>query len=253
MTDTTQDPTADTQPSPRTVAVTGSGRGLGLLIVKALLDGGCRVLANYRTPTDELTALHESHPGRLHLCRGDIGEESAAEALVAAARGLGRLDAVIHNAAIIRDQPLVTMPVDDWDAVQRVNLRGSFLVTKHALRLMMRQRYGRMVYVSSGSAVLGNAGQAAYAASKGGLLGLSNTVAQEYARYRVSSVVLAPGLLDTGQGAELGEDLRTQKAGRSLLGAGRGEDMAATAAFLASAQADYINATLIRADGGVAY
>src|SRR5205823_8849117 len=137
------------------------------------------------------------------LVAGDIGCEETAEKLIAVARALGKLDVLILNAAITRDQPLVRMPVEDWDEVLRVNLRGAFLVTKQALRVMMRHRYGRLIYLSSLSALIGNAGQAGYAASKAALHGLSHTVAQEYASYNIRSVVLAPGLLDIGLGAGL--------------------------------------------------
>ncbi|GGK86654.1 SDR family oxidoreductase [Mangrovihabitans endophyticus] len=236
----------------RVVALTGAGRGLGLQIAGTLLDRGARVVANYRTPSPDLDQLAEKHP-ELVLHQGDIAVEETAADLVATARGLGRLDALIHNAGIARDQLLVRMPVEDWDEVHRVNLRGAFLLSKYAVRVMMRQRYGRIVYLSSGAAILGNAGQAAYAASKAGLHGLSATVAQEYRGYGVRTVVLAPGLLDTGLGEALDPRIVREKAERSMLGIGSGERIAATAAFLASADADYINAVVIRADGGLVY
>ncbi|UQU63864.1 SDR family oxidoreductase [Couchioplanes caeruleus] len=236
----------------RIVALTGAGRGLGLQIARTLLERGARVVANFRSPSADLEQLREKFP-ELVLVQGDIAEEEAAIELVAAARRLGRLDAVIHNAGIARDQLLVRMPVEDWDEVHRVNLRGAFLLSKHAVKAMLRQRYGRIVYISSGAAILGNAGQAAYAASKAGLHGLSATVAQEYRSYGIRTVVLAPGLLDTGLGEALDEKIIEEKAGRSMLGIGSGTQIAATAAFLASADADYINAVIIRADGGLVY
>jgi 3-oxoacyl-[acyl-carrier protein] reductase len=237
----------------RVVTVTGAGRGLGLLTVRALLCQGAQVIANHRSPSPALEQLREGHPDAVHLVAGDIGEEPTAEAIAHAARGLGRLDAVVHNAGITRDQALVRMSVADWDEVLRVNLRGAFLLTKHALRLMMRRRYGRLVYVSSLAAVLGNAGQANYAASKAGLHGLSHSVAQEYARFNIRSVVLAAGLLDVGLGAALPAELTRAKMAHSLLGQANGESVAATVAFLASPAADYINATVVNIDGGVRY
>jgi 3-oxoacyl-[acyl-carrier protein] reductase len=237
----------------RVVAITGGARGLGLLTTRTLLDQGAQVIANHRAGAGELAGLAAEHPGTLHLVPGDVAEEETALSMIGTARELGRLDVLIHNAASTRDGPLVRMAAEDWDEVVRVNLRGAFLATKHAVRMMMRRRYGRVIYVSSLSAVIGNAGQANYAASKAGLHGLSNAVAQEYSAYNIRSVVLAPGLLDIGLGAQLDPAVKSRKASRSLLGIGEGESVAATIAFLAGPEADFINATVIRSDGGVVY
>lgn len=235
------------------VALTGAGRGLGLLTARELLERGAQVIANVRTPTEHLSALEEKHSGRLHVCRGDIGEESTAEEIVRRAAGLGRLDALVHNAAIARDQPLVRMPAADWDAVQRVNLRGAFLATKHVLRPMMRARSGRLLYVSSVVARTGNAGQASYAASKAALHGLSLSVAQEYGRYGIRSVVVAPGLLDTGLTGDLPQGVFEQKAARSLTGVVPARRIASLIAHLLHPDSADINATVVRVDGGIVY
>lgn len=237
----------------RVVAVTGAGRGLGLLTVRVLLEHHAQVIANHRSPSPELFRLLDTHADHLHLVPGDVGEEPTAVAIAQTATRVGGLDVLVHNAAITRDQPLVRMPVEAWDEVIRVNLRGAFLVTKHALRTMIRRRYGRLIYISSLSAVIGSTGQGNYAASKAGLHGLSQSVAQEYARFNIRSVVLAPGLLDTGLGAALPVEIQHRKADHALLGRGSGESVAETIAFLASPQADYINATVVHVDGGVAY
>ncbi|NKE60869.1 SDR family oxidoreductase [Lentzea sp. PSKA42] len=237
----------------RVVALTGAGRGLGLITTRILLDQGMTVVANHRSPSPDLVRRQDKHPDALHLVPGDVGEEETAEALARRAKEIGGLDVLICNAGIAKDQPLVTTPARDWDEVHRVNLRGAFLATKHALRQMMRRRYGRIVYVSSLAAVQGNPGQAIYAASKAGLHGLSSTVAQEYGGYNVRSVVVAPGLLDTGLGAALAPEVAQRKIDRALLGLGGAEGVAATIAFLAGPDADYINNTVIRADGGLAY
>lgn len=237
----------------RVVAVTGAGSGLGLLTVRALLERGATVVANHRSPSPALEEVGEGVGERLRLVPGDIGEEATAVALADAARRAGRLDVLVHNAGVCRDGPLVQMDAEDFDEVLRVNLRGAFLATKYALRLMMRQRYGRLVYVSSLVAVIGNGGQANYAASKGGLHGLSLAVAQEYASRGIRSVVLAPGLLDTGMGAALDAGVRDRKAARTLLGVGDAGSVAATVAFLSGPDADFINATVVRADGGIAF
>ncbi|GHG97540.1 SDR family NAD(P)-dependent oxidoreductase [Streptomyces rubradiris] len=235
------------------IALTGAGRGLGLETARTLLARGAKVAANHRTPTPELSELAERSAGRLVTCQGDIGEEKAAEELVAAAAGLGGLDALVHNAGVARDQPLVRMPAADWDAVHRVNLRGAFLATKHALRPMMRARSGRLVYVSSVVARTGNAGQAAYASSKAGLHGLSLTVAQEYARYGIGSVVVSPGLLDVGMTGQMTAQAFEQKTKRSLTGVVQARRVAAAVAFLVHPDAADINGTVVDIDGGIAY
>lgn len=237
----------------RIAILTGAGRGLGLLTTRTLLEQGAHVIANHRSPSEELTRLADKYDGRLRLVPGDIAEEDTAVALVAASRDFGRLNVLIHNAGITRDQPLVRMPAEDWDEVHRTNLRGAFLTTKHALRTMMRGRYGRIVYVSSMAATIGNPGQAAYASSKAALHGLALTVAQEYAPYNIRTVVIAPGILDTGLGTTLPPDQLNHMIHNSLTGLGHGHHIADTIAFLTSPSADFINATLIRADGGMRY
>lgn len=235
-------------------AVTGAGRGLGLLIVETLLAHGFRVVANYRSPSKELSELEDESADRLATVCGDIGEEQTAQDVAAlAAKRFGGLDVVVNNAACSRDKALIAMSPDDWDEVFRTNVRGAFLMTKHALRLMIRRRGGRLIYLSSVAAVMGNAGQANYAASKYALHGLSNAVAQEYARYGVRTVVLAPGLLDAGLGAEIPPSVHEVKQVRSLAGVGSAADVAETVAFLAGPHSRYINAATVRIDGGMAY
>ena len=235
------------------MVLTGAGRGLGLETAAALLDAGAHVVGNHRSSSADLTALADKHPDRLHLVPGDIAAEETSVELVAQARRLGRLDVLIHNAGIARDQLLVRTPVEDWDAVHAVNLRGAFLTTKHALKTMMRARYGRIIYVSSVVALTGNAGQASYTSSKAGLHGLALTVSQEYASYNIRTAVVAPGILDTGLGASVAPAQQRRMVDRSLLGLGKSEQTAATIAFLAGPEADYINATVIRTDGGMRY
>lgn len=237
----------------RIVAVTGTGRGLGLLTVETLLEQGNTVVANYRSQSADLEQLQNKYGDQLVTVAGDIGAEETAEALAKTAKKVGGLHALVHNAGVSRDQPLVRMPVEDWDAVQRVNLRGAFLATKHALRVMMPKRYGRFVYVSSVAATSGTPGQANYAASKGGLHGLAMSVAQEYAGHGVRTVVVAPGVLDVGLGAAMKPDQQHARVQHSLLGLGDARGLAETVAFLCSPSADFINATVIRADGGIRY
>ncbi|MFG3155353.1 SDR family oxidoreductase [Streptomyces sp. NPDC048219] len=237
----------------RVVLLTGAGRGLGLLTAQTLLEQGAMVVANHRSPSEGLQRLAGTYRDRLRLVPGDVATDDTAALLTSEARRFGRLDVLVHNAAITRDQPLVRMPVEDWDEVQRVNLRGAFLTTKYAVKSMMRARYGRIIYISSITALTGNAGQAAYASSKAGLHGLAMTVSQEYASYNIRTATLAPGILDTGLGAAVAAPQRRRMTDRSLLGLGEAAQTAETIAFLASPAADYINATVIRSDGGMRY
>ncbi len=237
----------------RVVVLTGGGRGLGLLTVETLLSQGARVVANHRSRSESLQRLTEKYPDRLRLVPGDVSDEATAVTLASEAWRFGRLDVLIHNAGITRDQPLVRMPAEDWDEVQRVNLRGAFLTTKHAVKTMMRARYGRIIYISSLCAITGNAGQAAYAASKAGLHGLAMTVSQEYASYNIRTTTFAPGILDTGLGASVVPAQKRRMVDRAILGLGEAQQTAETIAFLATPAADYINATVIRADGGMRY
>lgn len=237
----------------RVVLLTGAGRGLGLLVAQTLLEQGATVVANHRSPSEGLERLAGKYRDRLRLVPGDVATDDTAALLASEARRFGRLDVLVHNAAITRDQPLVRMSVEDWDEVQRVNLRGAFLTTKYAVKSMMRARYGRIVYISSITALTGNAGQAAYASSKAGLHGLAMTVSQEYASYNIRTATLAPGILDTGLGAAVAAPQRRRMTDRSLLGLGEAAQTAETIAFLASPAADYINATVIRTDGGMRY
>lgn len=249
-------PTPSGAPGPmegRVVVLVGAGRGLGLLTTETLLGQGARVVANYRSFSEALQRLSEKYNDRLRLVPGDVTDEETAVTLASEARRFGRLDVLIHNAAITRDQPLVRMPVEDWDEVQRTNLRGAFLTTKHAVKTMMRARYGRIIYISSLCAITGNAGQAAYAASKAGLHGLAMTVSQEYASYNIRTTTFAPGILDTGIGATVVPTQKRRMVDRALLGLGEAHQTAQTIAFLSTPAADYINATVIRADGGMRY
>jgi 3-oxoacyl-[acyl-carrier protein] reductase len=237
----------------RVVVVTGAGRGLGLITVRTLLERGAHVVANHRSPSDDLVKLAVQWPDGLSLVPGDIAVEGTAERVIEQARRAGGPDAVVSNAAVTRDGPLVRMPSEDWDEVIRVNLRGAFLITKFALREMIRRRRGTLIYVSSVSAVMGNAGQANYAASKAALDGLSKTVAQEYGTRNIRSVVVAPGLLDTGLGDQLSAQVHAQKAGRSLRDVGSAAGVASTIAFLLGDDAGDLNATTLRLDGGIRY
>ncbi len=238
----------------RVAAVTGAGRGLGLAIAQTLVERGARVVAHHRSASPDLERLGEARPEQVTRVGGDLSDEATAEAIAAAAKRFGSFDVLVCNAGASKDQLLVRTSVDDWDTVQRNNLRSAFLATKHALRVMMRQRSGRILYVSSVAAFYGNPGQSAYAAAKAGLTGLSMSVAQEYGHYNVKAAVVAPGILDTGMAERLAGDRLDRITERSL---GRFEgstgQTAETVAFLCGPGAESVNATTVHVNGGVKY
>jgi len=185
--------------------------------------------------------------------QGDLSDPAVSEAVVRRSVALGGLDAVVHNAGTAKDGPLVSMPVEDFDHVVGVNLRSAFLLTKAALRPMLRQKRGRFVYVSSVVAQMGNQGQSAYAASKAALQGFSTSVAQEYARFGVTTVAVAPGMLDVGLTGTMRPDVFKAKVDNSLIGLIDGSGVAATIAYLTRAESAAVNATVVHAHGGIRY
>lgn len=244
----------DTPTHAPVAVVTGGGSGLGLLLTEALLARNYRVVAGYATSDAALADLTaQVGENWLRVVQGNLAEESTSQELIAATADWGRLDTVLHNASITRDGLLVRMDHKDWDAVMDVNLRGAFLLTKHAVRRMMRQRHGRLLYISSISARLGNAGQANYAASKAGLDGLARSTSQEYARYGVTTTVLASGLVATGMGLRLDPEYQRQKLGRVLHGAIDPAELAGVAVRLAGREFRTINATTVDVDTGVMF
>lgn len=239
--------------APRITVVTGASRGLGLALAANLIAHGHRVVANSRSLSADLKDLLNEYPDQCHHVRGDIAEETTAQKIAQVVNGFEGDVTAIHNAGVCRDRPIVNMSVGEWDYVLNTNLRGAFVLAKHLLKPMMRRRYGRFIFVSSIAAITGNKGQANYAASKAGLEGLSMTVAQEYAKFGVRTVVVAPGPLDIGLGAKLGPSAQEVLFGHSLLPDQNTSSTLKMLGFLASEAADYVNATTIRCDGGVRY
>src|SRR6266568_3331658 len=170
----------------RTALITGAGRGIGRATAIRLARDGARIAINFKGNAEaaaEAKRLVEQDGGEAALIQGDVSVDGAAEDVVKAALafGGGRLDILVNNAGITRDNLLVRMSAEDWDAVVDLNLRAAFLITKAAMRPMMKQRAGRIVNVSSIAGVMGNAGQANYSAAKAGLIAFTKTVAREMA------------------------------------------------------------------------
>ncbi len=234
--------------------VTGASRGIGRAIATRLAAEGALVVAvaradNARATVDAIVAAG----GRAEAVGVDLAEAGAIEPLVAAAMTRhGRLDIVVSNAGITRDQLMLRMKRDDWDQVIATNLTASFALVQAALKPMIRQRTGRIVCVSSVVGQTGNAGQANYAASKAGLIGFAKSVAKEVASRGITVNVVTPGLIDTDMTRALNEKAREEWAAGIPLGRlGTPEDVAAAVCFLVSDEASYITGHVLAVNGGM--
>jgi 3-oxoacyl-[acyl-carrier protein] reductase len=240
--------------------VTGSSRGIGAAIAKELAAAGASVGINYRTnaeAADRVIDEIRAAGGEALRVPGDVSDENAAEAVVkTTADRLGRLDILVNNAGINRDRLVMRMSVADWDEVLTVNLRGTFLPTRFAIPLMVRQRYGRIVSVSSVVGLSGNPGQANYAASKAGQIGLSKAIAREVASRSITVNAVAPGFIEVddagGMTGELNDEQRSQVLSRVPAGRfGSAEDVASAVLYLVSPAASYITGQTLTIDGGM--
>ena len=236
--------------------VTGGSRGIGRAIALELARQGADVAVNYARNAEAATqvvAEIETLGGSAVALPADVGDFDKAAALVKAAiKALGRLDVLVNNAGITRDTLLLRMQEADWDEVLRVNLKGVFNTSKAAVRSMMRQRAGRIINISSVSGLMGQVGQANYSAAKAGMIGLTKSMAREFAARGITVNAVAPGLITTDMTAALDEELREQM--RSLIPLGRfgvAEDVAHVVAFLASDAAAYITGAVLPVDGGL--
>jgi 3-oxoacyl-[acyl-carrier protein] reductase len=243
--------------SGKVALVTGGARGIGRATAVRLGSGGAKVAINYKGNADaagEAKRLVEAAGGSATTIQGDVSVEADVERLVkdALAFGGGRIDILVNNAGITRDDLLIRMTTEAWDAVIDLDLKAAFLVTRAAMRPMMKQRYGRIVNVSSVAGVMGNAGQANYAAAKAGLIGFTKTVAREMASRNITCNAVAPGFVPTDLTNELLEKMKGSILPQIPLGRfGTVDDVAGAIAFLASDEASYITGQVLVIDGGM--
>jgi 3-oxoacyl-[acyl-carrier protein] reductase len=236
--------------------VTGGSRGIGRAISLALAAQGAHVAVNYvshRDAADEVVTSIAGCGGQAVAIAGDVSKSADAKRLVdetiAAFEGLHIL---VNNAGLTQDDLLLRMSEEAWDRVLDVDLRGAYLCTKVALRPMIRQRWGRVINIASVAGLVGNAGQANYAAAKAGLIGLTKSVAKEVASRNVTANAVAPGLVRTAMTEDLTEG--QQRAVVQMVPLGRWatpEEIAPAVVFLASEEAGYITGSVLTVDGGL--
>ena len=237
----------------RRALVTGASGGIGGAITRALAAQGARVaISGTREPV--LEELAGAVGGGIIVLAADLADAKAADGLVArASKALGGLDILVNNAGITRDNLALRMKDEEWSEVLRVDLEACFRLSRSALRGMVRQRYGRIVNVTSVVGVTGNPGQANYAAAKAGVVGMSKSLALEIAARGVTVNCVAPGFVDTAMTRALNEQQRARiLATIPAARLGSGDDVAACVAFLASDQAAYITGQTIHVNGGMA-
>lgn len=240
----------------KTALVTGASRGIGRAVAVALAAAGAKVAVNYAgndAAAEETKAAIEAAGGAAILVKADIAGSEEVEGMVRKTiEAFGRIDILVNNAGITRDGLLMRMKDEDFDAVINTNLKGVYYTTKAVMKLMMKNRYGRIINMASVVGLTGNAGQANYAAAKAGVIGFSKTVARELASRGITCNMVAPGLIATDMTKDLPEKAReTMMASIPLGRAGQPEDVAQAVLFLASDNASYITGQVINVDGGM--
>ena len=243
--------------SGKTAVVTGGSRGIGRAVCLELAKGGANVVLCYagnESAANETVSACEALGAKALAVKCDVADSAQVKALIdEAVKAFGRIDILVNNAGITRDGLLMMMKEEDFDAVISANLRGTFLCMKAVSRLMMKQRYGRIVNLSSVVGLRGNAGQVNYAASKAGVIGMTKSLAKELASRGVTVNAVAPGFIDTDMTAAMPETAKTATlASIPMQRLGAPEDIAKAVAFLASDDAAYITGQVIAVDGGMA-
>jgi 3-oxoacyl-[acyl-carrier protein] reductase len=239
----------------KTALVTGAAQGIGRDIALALAEDGADVaICDVNLEAAQKTAADIEAKGRKSLAvKANVASADDVTAMVdQTVQKLGTLDILVNNAGITRDGLILRMKDEDWDLVLSINLKGSFLCTKAALKHMTKQRAGTIINIASIVGAMGNAGQVNYVASKAGLIGMTKTIAREYANRNITANAVAPGFIDTAMTQALSENVRQELAKQIPLGRlGSSQDVANAVRFLASPAAAYITGQVIHVNGGM--
>ncbi len=236
--------------------VTGGSRGIGRAVAEALAGQGAFVVVNYVRGEEEAkktVAAIEAKGGKAEAVAFDVSDMAATEAAVAdIAKRHGRLDILVANAGIAIDNLVLRVKDDELDRLFAVNVKGSLAAAKAAIKVMMRARTGRIVFLSSIVGEAGNAGQAGYAATKAALIGVTKTLAKEYASRNITVNAVAPGFIDTDMTTQIPGDMKTAMLQSIPLGrTGRSEEVAAAVTFLSSDESSYVTGEVLRVNGGM--
>jgi 3-oxoacyl-[acyl-carrier protein] reductase len=242
--------------SGKTALVTGSTRGIGRATALELARLGARVVINYRESADAANAVQqqvEQLGGTALALKADVGQSADVEALFAQiTRVYGGVDVLVNNAGLTRDNLLLRVTEEDWEAVLATNLKSAYLCSKAAVRAMLKARWGRIINVSSMAGITGNAGQTNYAAAKAGVIAFTKSLAQEVGSRSITVNAVAPGLIETEMTAHLDDASRKRLLDHvALRRAGTPEDVAGVIAFLCTPAADYVTGQVLVVDGGM--
>ena len=239
----------------KTAVITGATKGLGKQIALELAKDGFEIVINYRTENDSLAQMVEeiNKTTKAYTFKADISNFDEAKALIDfAASETGKIDLLVNNAGITNDKLLVRMSEEDFSKVIDINLKGTFNCLRHASRLMMKQKFGRIVNISSVIGLIGNVGQANYAASKAGVIGLTKSAAREMAPYSVTVNAIAPGFIKSDMTDKLTDEIKDNiKSSIPMRKIGEPKDVANLVKFLANDETGYITGQVINVDGGM--
>lgn len=236
--------------------VTGASRGIGRQIALTLASYGANIVVNYYGSLEKAKEVEneiEAMGREVLLYQGNVADMDAMKEMVKeTTKKFGRIDILVNNAGITKDNLLMAMKEEEFDQVLDTNLKGSFICMKQVIRTMMKQRYGRIINLSSVSGRMGNAGQVNYSASKAGVIGMTKSLAREVGSRGITVNAVAPGFIDTDMTAVLKDEVKEAiMAGIPLKRVGKPEDIAEAVAFLASDKASYITGQVLSVDGGM--